>query len=102
MNGVSIIPYITLCPLQKSGHNDTFEKGGTTKAIFYRLHCLIEPNVLKAKERKLERYQQLLKEDIKSSISKSHILCFEVGIRGYVTKENKREKKNRSRKSLFM
>ena len=58
------------------------------KVVLIELTVPFEPNIRKARERKLERYCQL-NHDIKANNIESHLICFEIGSRGVVSKDNK-------------
>ena len=61
--------------------------------VLIELTVPFEPNIRKARERKEARYVQL-NRDIIANNYESHLICFEVGSRGVVTKENKQQIKN--------
>ena len=67
-----------------------FPGGDDRQVILIELTVPFEPNILKARERKEGRYCQL-NNDIKARDIESHLICFEIGSRGVVTKENKKQ-----------
>ena len=69
-----------------------FANGNEQRVVLIELTVPFEPNIRKARERKEERYHQLL-GDIKAKHIESHLVCFEIGSRGVVTKENKQQVK---------
>ena len=73
-------PDITLC----------FPEATPPKMVLIELTVPFEPNIRKARERKEVRYAQL-NRDIISRNYESHLICFEVGSRGVVTKDNKQQ-----------
>ena len=60
------------------------------QVVLIELTVPFEPNMYRARERKLERYCQL-NNDIKAKNIESHLICFEVGSRGVISKENKQQ-----------
>ena len=54
---------------------------------------IITLSINKARKRKEDRYAQL-NMDIRSKKYESHLICFEVGSRGVITKDNKQQIKS--------
>ena len=70
-----------------------FPEASPVKVVLIELTVPFEPNIRKARERKEDRYAQL-NRNIRSKKHESHLICFEVGSRGVITKENKQQIKS--------
>ena len=60
------------------------------KIVLVELTVPFETNIEKSRQRKCERYEQLV-NDIKAAGFMCNLVCVEVGSRGVITKENKNQ-----------
>ena len=86
LNGSTIPAYIT--PTTSKPDMVIHDKD---KDIVYIIELTVplEPNICKARERKEAKYTQLV-SDIRTN-HQCHLICLEVGSRGIITKDNKKQ-----------